>query len=339
MPVLPITTARLRLRMMRIADAPILAAYRGLPDIAEFQDWDLPYGVADAERSLAQQQAWDDVMPGHWVQVAIQHEGTVVGDVAVGMVATGVAQLGYTLAPAHHGRGFVSEAVEAMVDALFEHTDVVRIVATLDPVNWASMRVLEQVGFTYEGLARRAELIRGEWLDDMRFALLKDERQAWRSRDRSTPRDVRLVEIGPGEARAWAKLHTHRFQRQFVATILQSFADALCPPIGKGEPLVPWFRGIEADGERVGFVMMSDVSTGEPHPYLWRLVIDRWHQRRGIAITALRQLIEQLRAQGHTKLYVSYLQAPGGPEPLYRKLGFVPTGEMDEDETVAALTL
>jgi diamine N-acetyltransferase len=69
------------------------------------------------------------------------------------------------------------------------------------------------------------------------------------------------------------------------------------------------------------------------------LIIDRRHQRRGIAIAALRQLIDDLRAQGCSRLLVSYVLAPGGPEPLYRGLGFVPTGEMDEDETVAALTL
>ena len=325
--------------MMRLADAPIIAAYRGLPEIAKYQDWDMPYGLADAQRTLAKQDAWDDVTTGEWVQVGIEHQGEVVGDVAVGMVAPGVAQLGYTLAPQHHGRGYVSEAAEAVVDALFANTDVVRIVATLDPQNVASMRILEQLGFTYEGLARRAELIRGEWLDDMRFALLKDERQAWKSRDRSRPTAVELVQIGPGEAREWAKLETHKFQRQFVATVLESFADAIEPPVVDGAPLQPWYRGIVADGQRVGFVMMADVTTGQPHPYLWRLVIDRWHQRRGIAIAALRHVIDQVRAQGRTKLYVSYVHAPGGPEALYRNLGFVPTGEMDGDETVAALVL
>ena len=337
--VLPITTQRLRLRMMRLTDAHVIAAYRGLPEIARYQDWDMPYGLDDAQRTLSKQEAWDDVTAGEWVQVAIEHQGGVVGDVAVGMVAPGVAGLGYSLAPQHHGFGYVSEAAEAVVDALFANTDVVRIVATLDPQNFASMRVIEQLGFTYEGLARRAELIRGEWLDDMRFAVLKDERHAWTSRDRSHPAQVELVQIGPGEARNWAKLETHKFQRQFVATILESFADAIHPPIVDGAPLVPWYRGIEADGQRVGFVMMADITMGEPHPYLWCLVIDRWHQRRGIAIAALHQLIEQLRAQGRTRLYVSYVQAPGGPEPLYRNLGFVPTGEMDGDETVAALVL
>lgn len=324
---------------MRSSDGPIVAAYRALPDVAKYQDWDMPYTLADAERTLATQSDVDDVTPGRWVQVAIEHDGVVVGDVAVGLVAPGIAHLGYTLAPEHQGVGYVSEAAAAVVDALFANTDVLRVVATLDPENMASMRVLEQIGFTYEGLARQAELIRGEWLDDMRFALLKSERQAWLTRPRNRPTDVRFVEIEPGQARQWAQVETHRFQRRFVAPILDSFADALRPPLSDGAPLVPWYRGIEADGQRVGFIMMADVSETNPHPYLWRLLIDRWHQRRGIAIEALHQLIEQLRAQGRTELHVSYVEAPGGPEPLYRGLGFVPNGEVDGDETVAVLTL
>lgn len=337
--MLPITTARLRLRLLRVADAPTVAAYRGLPEIAKYQDWDMPYGRADAERNLAEQETWDDVTPGKSVQVAIERDGDVVGDLYVGMASPGVAQLGYTLAPAHHGLGYVSEAAEAMVDALFANTDVHRIVASLDPQNLPSMRVVEQIGFTYEGLARQAEPIRGEWLDDMRFALLRTEREAWRSRVRTPVADVQMVEIAAGQARQWAQLQTHRFQRQFVAPVLESFADALHPPIVDGAPLLPWYRGIEADGQRVGFIMMSDVTQAHPHPFLWRLIVDRQHQRRGIAIAALRQLIDGLRAEGRTQLHVSYVEAPGGPEPLYRGLGFVPNGEYDDDETIAVLTL
>ena len=63
-----------------------------------------------------------------------------------------------------------------MVDALFAHTDVHRIAASIDPANVASMRVLEHLGFRDEGTSRRAERVRGEWLDEMRFALLRDDR-------------------------------------------------------------------------------------------------------------------------------------------------------------------
>ena len=36
------TTPRLTVRMMRAADAPVVAAYRADPAVSHFQDWDLP---------------------------------------------------------------------------------------------------------------------------------------------------------------------------------------------------------------------------------------------------------------------------------------------------------
>ncbi|MCU1361862.1 MAG: family N-acetyltransferase [Ilumatobacteraceae bacterium] len=337
--VIPLNTARLRLRMMRPSDARVVAAYRGLPEVAKYQDWDLPYGLADAHRAASRQDDVDDITAGRWVSIAIERQSVLVGDIAVGLTDPGVAEIGYTLAPEHQGFGYMSEAVEAVVDALFGQRDVRRITASLDPQNMASMRVIEPLGFSFEALTHQSELIRGEWLDDMRFAVLRAQREAWRTRPRTPPADVRLVQIEPGQARQWATLQTHRFQRQFVSPVLESFADALHPPLVNGVALVPWYRGIVADGERVGFVMMSDVTDAHPHPFLWRLIIDRHHQRRGIATEVLRQLIDGLRAQGRTQLYVSYVVAPGGPEPLYRGLGFVPNGQVDGDETIAVLNL
>jgi diamine N-acetyltransferase len=53
----------------------------------------------------------------------------------------------------------------------------------------------------------------------------------------------------------------------------------------------------------------------------------------------LDQLIARLRAEGHQRLVVSWVDAPGGPRPLYERYGFLPTGEIDDGEVVAALSL
>jgi GNAT superfamily N-acetyltransferase len=106
-----------------------------------------------------------------------------------------------------------------------------------------------------------------------------------------------------------------------------------------GQPVTPWFRAIAADGEMAGFLMLTAVTEWEPVPYVWRLLIDRRHQRRGIGDAVLRELIDRLRGERHRALDLSYVDAPGGPARFYGRLGFVPTGEMDGDETVARLEL
>ena len=170
-----------------------------------------------------------------------------------------VAEIGFTLAPAHHGKGYASEAAGAMIDALFAQTNVHRIAASIDPANVASMRVLEHLGFRYEGTARRAELVRGEWVDDMQFALLRDDRTDWLARPTSC-QTVELVEITTGNLQATVSLATHRYQEQFVAPMARSFSQALIPPMHNDHPVVPWMRAVQADGEIVGFMMLSAAS-------------------------------------------------------------------------------
>ena len=50
-------------------------------------------------------------------------------------------------------------------------------------------------------------------------------------------------------------------------------------------------------------------------------------------------LIEQLRAEGHERLVLSWGTGPGSPELFYRHLGFEPTGNMIDHEFEAALIL
>lgn len=325
-------------------DARALTAYRDLPEIARFQSWPMPFTLEAAMQMLEEQADLDDLPPSGWVQIAIEHAGEVasevIGDLAVNLMADGcIAELGFTLAPEHHRKGYASEAAGAMVDALLAHTKVHRVIASIDPANVASMRVLEHLGFRYEGTARRAERVRGEWVDDMRFALLGDDRSDWLARPASC-HTVELVEITTGNLSAVAALATHRHQERFVAPMARSFSQALLPPMHNEHRVVPWMRAVQADEEIVGFMMLSAQSPGEPVPYLWRFLIDRRHQRRGVGRRAIQLLVDELRADGHRALLVSWDEGSGGPRPFYEGLGFVPTGVIiDGDETEARLEL
>ena len=85
--------------------------------------------------------------------------------------------------------------------------------------------------------------------------------------------------------RAVGRLATFGWQERLVAPNLVVAGRRRWSPgtDDDGGPLVPWFRAIEADGELVGFVMVAEPTTTLPAPYLWRLMIDRRHQRRASA--------------------------------------------------------
>ncbi|MBA3606688.1 MAG: GNAT family N-acetyltransferase [Acidimicrobiia bacterium] len=338
--VLPVDSARLRLRRFTPADALAFAAYRSDPAVARFQGWSTPFEPDAASRFIAAQADLAGPTRGRWVQIAVEHAGELIGDVAVRLDDDGrLATIGYTLAPAHQGRGFAREAVACLLDHLLDTLGVHRVEASLDPRNVASARLLERLGFDHEGTFLSAVVADGEWTDDDHYALTADRRRTWNERQRARPDDVRFVEVTAGNRQQVLRLEIHHSQQRFVAPMAQSFADALVPDVVDGEPVVPWFRAIEADSSLAGFVMIAARTEAHPEAYLWRLLVDRWHQRRGIGERALELLVEQLRADGHETLLVSWHPGAGGPEPFYLDRGFVPTGIVEDGEIEARLRL
>ena len=107
----------------------------------------------------------------------------------------------------------------------------------------------------------------------------------------------------------------------------------------------PWYRAIYADDQPVGFVMLSWNVTPEPPRiigpwFLWKLLIDERHQRRGYGREAVMLVADIVRANGADELLTSFVPGDGGPEPFYFGLGFGPTGELDDNgEIIVALNL
>lgn len=153
------------------------------------------------------------------------------------------------------------------------------------------------------------------------------------------PDDVRLVEITPDTVDAVGALVTHATQRRFVDSVLESFGHALFPEEVNDVAVVPWLRAIHADGELVGFVMVAERTEAHPEAYLWRLLIDRRHQGRGIGGKVLDLLVDRLRAEGHNSLLTSWSAEPDGPTGFYLSYGFVPTGNVVDDEIEARLDI
>ena len=129
-------------------------------------------------------------------------------------------------------------------------------------------------------------------------------------------------------------------QERFVGTVAGALGDAEAIPEGN-----PWYRALYADDRPVGFVMLSwNVAPDPPRIigpwFLWKLLIDERHQGCGYGRDAVRLVADILRANGATELLTSCIPGDDGPEPFYRRIGFVPTGDLDESgEIVLALHL
>lgn len=88
-------------------------------------------------------------------------------------------EIGFTVAPAHQGRGFATEAVLGILAYLFERVHKHRVFASVDPRNVASIALLKRTGMRQEAHFRESLWFKGRWADDMVFGILETE---WASR-------------------------------------------------------------------------------------------------------------------------------------------------------------
>ena len=77
--------------------------------------------------------------------------------------------------PGMRGQGIGTRAQRELVSYLFAHTRVERIQATTDPENLAELTCLRKIGFSQEGLVRRAQWRGGRWHDQVLLSLLREE--------------------------------------------------------------------------------------------------------------------------------------------------------------------
>jgi RimJ/RimL family protein N-acetyltransferase len=331
------------IRMFCANDVDACAAYRSDPSTAQYQSWTVPYPRAKAQAVIEEYLSVGNPTDGKRFSFALADPETdaLIGDVAVHLGSGGrSAEIGYTVAPGYRRRGIASGATAWVIGHLFDELGVQRIHASLHPENVPSMMVLEQLGFMYEGTARQSYWVGDICTDDPQFGLLRSDWVTWHQRTRDRPANVELVNVTPRNAAQVFSLETHFSQRRFVSPMGKSAADALVPDVDDdGGVIVPWFRAVVADGVIVGFVMVAAVTPTLKNPFLWRLLIDRVHQRRGIGTKVLELLASQYRAAGHEQLLVSWKPGIGSPEPLYLNYGFALTGEQDEGEVVGALDL
>lgn len=335
--LVPFRTPRLLVRSFRPDDADGLWRRRNDPEVARYQNWTLPFPSARAVSMVEDVAGTAEPAIDEWWMAAVVEPDSdeVVGDLAVHLTWEGrTAEIGYTFGRAHWGRGYALEAVGGLLERLFERPGMTRVFGMLHPDNVASAMLLERTGFLFEGHTRSSFWVGDEVSDDWIYGMTRADHEAWRARPSAEPDSVRLVEVTPDNLRDVRRLRTHRTQEAFVAPMGASFADALVPEVVDGAAVEPWYRAVEADGEIVGFVMVARSTEHHPEPFLWRMLVDRMHQRRGIGRRAVALVEEACRETGDSTLLTSWVEGRGSPAPFYRRLGFEPTGEMDGREVV-----
>jgi RimJ/RimL family protein N-acetyltransferase len=110
---------------------------------------------------------------GKWFFI-VKNDGAKIGYVAH-YLAQKRHEIGYGIIPNERNKGYCTEAANLLVDYLFLSKDIVRIQALTDSQNRASQKVLKKLGFTEEGIIRKANFEQGKWRDSKLFSVLREE--------------------------------------------------------------------------------------------------------------------------------------------------------------------
>ena len=171
-------TPRLRVRRFTDGDVETFASYRADPDVARYQSW-TDYTLDQARELVAAVAVDEPGVPGEWFQLAIElgATGALVGDLALHVDADEPrqAEVGFTLHPAHQGRGYATEALRGYLDWLFPTFHLHRVIAVTDARNGAAAALLQRVGFRREAHFVDNVFFKGSWGSEFLFAMLQRE--------------------------------------------------------------------------------------------------------------------------------------------------------------------
>jgi RimJ/RimL family protein N-acetyltransferase len=175
-----IETERLRLRRFAPGDVAAFHAYRADDEVARFQSW-RHYTIEQAERFVQEMTRHDPGVPGDAFQFAVvrRADDLLVGDCMLALDAgdPANAEIGYTLAPTHRGRGYAVEAAQTVLGYAFERHEVALVRAVTDTRNLASIAVAERLGMRLVGTVHTS--FKGEPCDEHTYQITGAE---WESR-------------------------------------------------------------------------------------------------------------------------------------------------------------
>ena len=172
-----IESARLILNPLTKEDAQAMFNYRSLPEVYKYQGWE-PQSVDDAEKFILKH---NTMKSGGWMQLAIRlkDDRKLIGDCGMHFIDDDFKQIeiGFSLSPPFHGKGYASEAVTCLIDYIFTTLKSHRVYGSCDPDNLSSIKLLTRIGMRKEAHLKGSLWFKGRWADDVIYAILDHEWQ------------------------------------------------------------------------------------------------------------------------------------------------------------------
>jgi ribosomal-protein-alanine N-acetyltransferase len=181
----PIAVRPIRLRDARPLERELLGNRGWL------RQWEAtnPHGPMNFDTRSSIRSLQTNARAGHGLPFVMEYQGELAGQLNVSSISYGSlssATIGYWVSERFAGRSVTPSSVALATDYCFFQLGLHRMEICIRPENAPSLRVVEKLGFRYEGLRRRYIHINGDWRDHYCFALVVEEvrqgvLQRWRA--------------------------------------------------------------------------------------------------------------------------------------------------------------
>ncbi len=177
----PIETSHLLLRPFERGDLDAVRRYHTLPSVQRYVERPTRYDD-DVAAAVALMRTQTELhRPGNTLTLAMMRKGDhrVVGQVSLKWsdATAGQGELRFAIDPAESGKGYLTQALTAMIDLAFDHFRIHRLMVRCDGRSHHSIKLMQKLGLRLEAHYREHALFQGEWDEELHFAVLDRE---WR---------------------------------------------------------------------------------------------------------------------------------------------------------------
>ena len=174
-----ITTARLVIRPFKLNDLNDLVGIHSNPEVVRFLYWETRSKEEMADVLKKRMAALNPPQPGSTLVLAVvlQETHRVIGEVSLAYRSGEHLQgeIGFVFNPNFQGKGYAKEATQAVLELGFEKLKLHRLSGHCDARNISSFKLMESLGMRREAHFIQNEKFKGEWSDELVYALLREE--------------------------------------------------------------------------------------------------------------------------------------------------------------------
>ncbi|MBN2776417.1 MAG: GNAT family N-acetyltransferase [Bacteroidales bacterium] len=252
-----IETNRLLIRPISPADKEMIFEYRSDKETNKYQGW-IPETIDDVETFIGKVAKKINEPESCFQFIIIEKKSEkIIGDIEIHFWGEEnlQAEINCTLNILFQSKGYATEAVESVIDYLFNDFKKHRITTSIDPKNTNSINLVERIGFRKEAHFVDSLFINGKWVDKIIYAITERD---WKKRKESSP------------GYEFPTLTTDRFLlRQFNSSDLENVFKGLSHPdvikyygisfdsLEATKEQITWFRDLEKNGTGIWWAICT----------------------------------------------------------------------------------